>query len=700
MPTFNLDEDPLHALPSLVYRAIQRVGERARLRPLAQEILTGLNADVPPEDLLVGEGDAGIMCTDKSGPCDDITFICGGSKETSFDCDDFRGTDEFCCNAAYCDCHDPFVCSYQYDCADSDVFDCRRFECSTDDYRCEMTFDFICGAWTFQCASAFDCTGGHVFLCADTFLCTSSEEFSCAATGDEACDANNPYSNPGSPDPGDFLCGTTSPNLDSFACLTDFDCEAASDFLCTDTTGFGCMNEFDCMARISNVRATGRDKVSPAPHGASSLAGPFFLTSIVTTKAAGRAPVPALSSVIRGSLAKRISLAREALIAKCDMDRKSVGQLARETIARARFPSLRRMELLLTEACNMSCSYCYEKTGKQPASMMPTVAKSAVDLLFRESGENDCCEIHFLGGEPLLEFELLREVTEYAQQRAGEAKKEISFGIQTNGLLLEEAHLEFFRKAGVTFCLSLDGAPYWHNRYRRTRDGKGSFETVARKMRLLKAYQPWQGARITVMPETAKHLRDNITYLHEQQRINQFIIGFATNVQWRKADLVDYCDGLRETFDYYRQQLSGGSKNLKIPFFSFANASTGGRGNGTVGWGCGAGVSRVAVNPQGLLHGCSKLAWMKRRKEGGFPLGTVDKGFTNLRNRKLLLDHTETPRRKCRHCQLSRFCGGGCYAASFVDTGNIYEPSDTYCGLMFAQCKALEYADERIQREG
>jgi uncharacterized protein len=241
-----------------------------------------------------------------------------------------------------------------------------------------------------------------------------------------------------------------------------------------------------------------------------------------------------------------------------------------------------------------------------------------------------------------------------------------------------------------------------HDRHRKTRNGQGSYEQLARKMSLLKRYQHWQGARVTVMPDTAAHLARNLAGLHHDLAINQFVIGFATSVSWTDRQIADYAAGLMETFEFLLEQRVGrGSRRLRIGLLEVGPINEAYLAARPIGWGCGAGCGRVAVSPDGALHGCTKLAFAASGATlDQYVLGAVETGLSRWENRRKLLDHTAGSRPKCRECPLAPRCQGGCYAAGLADTGNIYVPADYYCKLIFAQKQAAAYARARLKELG
>ena len=381
----------------------------------------------------------------------------------------------------------------------------------------------------------------------------------------------------------------------------------------------------------------------------------------------------------------------------------SMSSLAAQMAAQRQAPRVVKLELILTEACNLGCSYCFEYDADHQKSMSSSMAYEAVDFLVEASRTSAWVGITFMGGEPMLQFDLIREVIHYAQKAAKKKDKTVSFDMQTNGVLLREEHASFFRDVDLRYCLSLDGAQLTNDRYRKTLGGSGTFQIVAAKLPMLKRYQHWQGARMTIMPSDAAMLGDNIRRLHEDLAINQFVIGFATHVDWQDEQIADYAAGLKETFDYFvEQRVEEKSRRLRISLFELGQLEESYATESEEAWGCGAGSGRLAVGADGVIHGCSKLAWGVEggSKEAPLPLGSVETGMSQPNNRLKLLNHTSDPRTKCHSCEIKAYCQGGCHAANIADTGNMYVPADYFCKLMFAQKHAADYARQRIKELG
>lgn len=357
--------------------------------------------------------------------------------------------------------------------------------------------------------------------------------------------------------------------------------------------------------------------------------------------------------------------------------------------AARQMPPLGFMELILTENCNLRCSYCWEK-DKTPQNMPEQTAIAAIDFLFEQAGTLDKLDLLLFGGEPLLRFDLIRRVHAYATERARATKKTIAWSMTTNGTLLDEARAAWLAEHRVWYLLSLDGAKEDHDRHRKTVDGRGTFDVIAAKMPLLKRYQPRQGARLTITPATARNLRRNVETLLELG-IGQFLIECAHGIAWTADDLATYEASLCDTAELYLAKRHS-NQSMRMKFFEEAEP---GKNWEKPYWGCGAGRGRFCVAPLGDLYGCSKLANITGARRGVLPMGNVFQGFTRIDNRRAFLGSTLGPREKCGQCTLQNVCAGGCPAVNAAAHGGIYEPDETACQISFVQQRARQYLRRR-----
>lgn len=356
-----------------------------------------------------------------------------------------------------------------------------------------------------------------------------------------------------------------------------------------------------------------------------------------------------------------------------------------------RMPRMSYMELILTDQCNLRCSYCFEK-DKNPHNMSDETALTAVDFLMEESGTTKNITLLFFGGEPLLRFDLMQKIWSYASKRADELGKKITWDMTTNGTLMTEEKAKWLRDHGVKYLLSMDGGKEDHDRYRKYANGRGSFDVIAKQLRVMKRYQPWMGAKISVTPESARNLCKSMQELHGLG-INQFILGYAHGLPWTLDDLHGYEQTMYEVCELYLK------KKYNKEYFRLTLFEEGEPGESTsqCSFGCGAGRGRFCVDSYGDIYGCSKLATITGMNNGVLPYGNVFQGFTRIHNRAQFLITEIGPRDKCANCEFKEVCGGGCPAVNYKATGSIYDPDDLGCRIVFINQRVHEYMRRRTQ---
>lgn len=327
----------------------------------------------------------------------------------------------------------------------------------------------------------------------------------------------------------------------------------------------------------------------------------------------------------------------------------------------ALFPPVAKMELFLTEVCNLRCTYCFENGMDRRRSMSTEVAFRAVDLLFDYAGEREELHITFFGGEPCSQFRTIQAVTEYAEDKAAGGGKSLSFGMTSNGTLFTDEMLEFFARKKINILLSIDGMEHSHNQYRRDVGGAGSFHRVMEGMAKLKKYQPWVGARMTVMPDTAQDLYANVRGLYDAG-VNHFIIGAATGVAWTEEQIAAYCDNMVKVRDWYK---GGTFSDLRISELDEAPHT------GTY-FGCQAGRDSISVSVDGEISGCSKILALDSR-ELIAKLGDLESGLSGIQNRMQMVG-CEALKRNCEELGVADNFQGGCFACNYEYSGDIYSP--------------------------
>lgn len=349
------------------------------------------------------------------------------------------------------------------------------------------------------------------------------------------------------------------------------------------------------------------------------------------------------------------------------------------------FPAITRMELFITEDCNLRCDYCFVE-GKNPShAMSPETARKAIDFLFAESRGEKRLSLFFMGGEPFLAFDLMRTTVEYAEQRAKRCEKTVDFSVTTNGTLFAEEILAYCAQHRISFLLSLDGARESHDRHRKTVSGKGSFDRIMRWLPRMKQHQPYMGARVTVHPDAVHELLDNIRFLADQG-INHFIIGPASGLEWSGEELETYEAQMKAVVDFYKEKKAQDAP-LQFDLLRQLDNLYDSRGI----WGCQAGRHSITIAANGDIYPCSKMLGLNELG-GIYRLGDLEKGITDLDARSELVGMWPKRRTRCMTCDLADACAGGCFANNYKATGSIFEPCETQCRITRCNFQVRQYA--------
>ncbi len=330
----------------------------------------------------------------------------------------------------------------------------------------------------------------------------------------------------------------------------------------------------------------------------------------------------------------------------------------------ALFPSITKMELILTEGCNLACKYCFEKNMRGYRKMPIDIARTAVDLLFDYAQDENKLHITHFGGEPALNFEAIQHVTEYAEDKASRFGKSITFSITSNGVLLNRAMITYFAEHKIKVLLSVDGLENTHNSFREDKHGHGTFKKVAEVMQILKETQPWIGVRMTVMPENVQNLFDDILGLYGMG-VNQFIIAHATGIKWSDEDIESYCTQFRKLFEWYTKEHR---QDLRIYHFEKSD-------KGSNFFGCQAGRNSISVSPNGEISPCSKVLALNNNHLLA-KLGDVTNGLTYINNRLELMRCSQL-QASCEAKGIAADFEGECFASNYEENKDLFQPVHT-----------------------
>ena len=334
------------------------------------------------------------------------------------------------------------------------------------------------------------------------------------------------------------------------------------------------------------------------------------------------------------------------------------------------------IDLDLTVKCNLACDYCFkEKTNKD---MSLETAQDAICWLIFASMDVKRLVVNFIGGEPLLRFDLIKKLVPFGIRRAFQHNKSIHFGITTNGTIMSDEILRFWKQWGIGFHTSIDGCPKVHDRHRHFRDGGPSSHLLSRNLPKILALRPNTTARATVLPDTVRYLPESFEYLLDMGYKNvAFVPGSLP--RWNRRTINEYRKQFRavslRTMELFRK-----GTFIRLKFFDEGcKALASGQKPRLGAPACGAGRGMVLIDVNGDIWPCHR--WSKKR-EGEWRLGSIYEPWFNYQARGFINSpKTAGQLAGCRKCKALFICSGGCPAEDLEDTGSIYDRHPNGCHL-------------------
>ena len=354
----------------------------------------------------------------------------------------------------------------------------------------------------------------------------------------------------------------------------------------------------------------------------------------------------------------------------------------RETVVKA-------LCLHIAHDCNLACRYCFAEEGEyhgRRAIMSYEVGKKALDFLVANSGNRTNLEVDFFGGEPLMNWEVVKQLVAYGRSLEEEHHKKFRFTITTNGVLLNDEILEFVNKEMGHMVLSIDGRKEVHDRMRPHRGGQGSYDEIVPKFK--KAAES-RGQMNYYVRGTYTHYNTDFAkdVLHladlgfKQISVEPVVAPETEDYAIREEDLPQLLaqyDELAEEMIKRRKEGNG------FNFFHFMIDLEGGPCVAKRLSGCGSGTEYLAVTPWGDLYPCHQFVGNE-----DFLMGNVDEGVLRTDIRDEFKQCNVYAKEKCKDCFAKFYCSGGCAANSYNFTGNVNGSYDIGCEL---QRKRIECA--------
>ena len=337
--------------------------------------------------------------------------------------------------------------------------------------------------------------------------------------------------------------------------------------------------------------------------------------------------------------------------------------------------------LHVAHTCNLNCSYCFASQGKyhgERALMTFEVGKRALDFLIENSGTRHNLEVDFFGGEPLMNWDVVKQLVAYARTQEKIHNKNFRFTLTTNGMNIDDDVIEFANKEMSNVVLSLDGRKEIHDRLRVDYQGRGSYDRIVPKFKKLVEAR---GGRDYYMRGT--FTRHNLDFTNDifhmadmgftELSMEPVVCPPGDPEALRKEDLPI----LFEQYEILAKEMIKRKKEGKpFTFYHYMIDLTSGPCIYKRITGCGSGTEYMAVTPWGELFPCHQFVGDPR-----FSLGNIWDGVTNeaVRDEFKLVNAYARP--ECKDCWAKLYCSGGCAANAFHATGSIRGVYEHGCEL-------------------
>ncbi len=345
--------------------------------------------------------------------------------------------------------------------------------------------------------------------------------------------------------------------------------------------------------------------------------------------------------------------------------------------------------LHIAHDCNLACKYCFAEEGEyhgRRALMSFEVGKKALDFLVENSGNRINLEVDFFGGEPLLNWQVVKDLVAYGRSLEKPRHKKFRFTLTTNGVLLNEEILEFCNREMANLVLSIDGRKEVHDKMRPFRGGKGSYDLIVPKLK--KAAESRNQMNYYVRGTfTGNNLDFSKDVLHlADMGFRQ--ISVEPVVAEKTQDYALWEEDIPVILEEYdklaREVIRYGKEGKGFNFFHFMIDLEGGPCVAKRLSGCGSGTEYLAVTPWGDFYPCHQFVGQEE-----FLMGNVDEGIVRTDIRDSFKECNVYAKEKCGKCFAKFYCSGGCAANSWNFHGNINDAYDIGCEL---QKKRIECA--------
>ncbi|GKU23848.1 thioether cross-link-forming SCIFF peptide maturase [Clostridium folliculivorans] len=341
--------------------------------------------------------------------------------------------------------------------------------------------------------------------------------------------------------------------------------------------------------------------------------------------------------------------------------------------------------------CNLRCKYCFADEGEYKGCRKPMSAetgKKAIDWVIKKSGPRRNIEVDLFGGEPLMVFDTIKEIVDYARVQEKIHKKNIRFTMTTNATLLNDEIMEYIDKNMGNIILSIDGRKNINDAVRVRVDGSGSYDRILPRIKQMvdkrdKSKQYY--ARGTFTRNNTDFFEDVMALANEgfkEISIEPVVLPDEHELSLRREDLPVIFDQYDKLYDEMVKRYKEGKD--QFTFYHFNIDLNGGPCVYKRISGCGAGHEYVAITPDGEIYPCHQFVGNKDFLIGNLDTLEID---SDLEQEFKTAHIYNKP--KCKECWARFYCSGGCQANNFNFNGDIHVPYEIGCEM---QKKRIECA--------
>ena len=349
--------------------------------------------------------------------------------------------------------------------------------------------------------------------------------------------------------------------------------------------------------------------------------------------------------------------------------------------------------LHVAHTCNLNCSYCFASQGRysgERAVMSFETGKQALDFLIANSGERRNLEVDFFGGEPLMNFEVVKQLVAYARSVEKEAGKNFRFTLTTNGMLIDDDVIDFANKEMSNVVLSLDGRKEVHDRYRVDYLGRGSWDRIVPKFQKLvqarggKNYY-MRGTFTHANPDFLEDIKVMLDLGFNELSMEPVVCAPDDPSALNESDLEIVKKQYEELAELMRKRRAEGRP---FTFYHYMIDLSGGPCIYKRISGCGSGTEYMAVTPWGDLYPCHQFVGDEK-----FKLGNIWEGVANHEMQEEFRGCNVYARPECADCWAKLYCSGGCAANAYHATGTIRGVYKSGCELFRKRMECAIYLE-------